>query len=98
MKGLKTVYICENCEYKSPKWLGKCPSCGEWNTFVEDVVEATPSAATVKRTSAISSGSVGAVAYKELSLPDFIKVIREVSGNKTYSNHSMARKFPEELI
>ena len=73
MKGLKTVYICENCEYKSPKWLGKCPSCGEWNTFVEDVVEATPSAATVKRTSAISSGSVGAVAYKELSLPDFIR-------------------------
>lgn len=73
MKGLKTVYICENCEYKSPKWLGKCPSCGEWNTFVEDVVEATPSVATVKRTSAISSGSVGAVAYKELSLPDFIR-------------------------
>ena len=73
MKGLKTVYICENCEYKSPKWLGKCPSCGEWNTFVEDVVEATPSAATVKRTSAISGGSVGAVAYKELSLPDFIR-------------------------
>ncbi len=73
MKGLKTVYICENCEYKSPKWLGKCPSCGEWNTFVEDVVEATPSAAAVKRTSAISSGSVGAVAYKELSLPDFIR-------------------------
>ena len=73
MKGLKTVYVCENCEYKSPKWLGKCPSCGEWNTFVEDVVEATPSSATVKRTSAISSGSVGAVAYRELSLPEFIR-------------------------
>ena len=73
MKGLKTVYICENCEYKSPKWLGKCPSCGEWNTFVEDVVEATPSASAVKRTSAISGGSSGAVAYRELELPEFIR-------------------------
>ena len=30
MKGLKTVYICSECEYKSPKWLGKCPKCGAW--------------------------------------------------------------------
>ena len=38
MKGLKTVYICSNCEHTSPKWMGKCPSCGSWNTFVEDVI------------------------------------------------------------
>ena len=73
MKGLKTVYICENCEYKSPKWLGKCPSCGEWNTFVEDVVESAPAASAVKRTSAISSGASGAIAYRELELPEFIR-------------------------
>ncbi len=34
----KAVYICQNCGVQSPKWLGKCPSCGEWNTFVEEVV------------------------------------------------------------
>ena len=39
MKGLKTVYICSECEYESAKWLGKCPRCQSWNTFVEDVVE-----------------------------------------------------------
>ena len=39
MKGLKSIYVCSECGYKSPKWLGKCPSCNEWNTFVEDVVE-----------------------------------------------------------
>ena len=33
-------YICSECEYESAKWLGKCPSCGAWNSFVEDVVEA----------------------------------------------------------
>ena len=42
MKGIKTVFNCTECEYQSPKWLGKCPRCGKWNTFVEDVVEASP--------------------------------------------------------
>ncbi len=35
---LKTIYVCQNCSQESSKWQGKCPSCGEWNTFVEDVV------------------------------------------------------------
>ncbi len=29
-------FVCQNCSYVSPKWLGRCPSCGEWNTFIED--------------------------------------------------------------
>lgn len=32
---VKTVYKCTNCGYKSPKWAGKCPDCGEWNTLEE---------------------------------------------------------------
>jgi DNA repair protein RadA/Sms len=38
----KTVYICQNCAAESAKWLGRCPSCGSWNTFVEEVVRNTP--------------------------------------------------------
>ena len=34
----KTVYVCTHCGYESPKWAGKCPSCGQWNTFTEEVV------------------------------------------------------------
>ncbi len=34
----KTVYVCKECGYDSPKWIGKCPACGAWNTFVEQVV------------------------------------------------------------
>ena len=34
----KTAFFCQNCGTQSPKWLGKCPSCGEWNTFVEEVL------------------------------------------------------------
>lgn len=40
----KTSYFCQSCGYESPKWLGKCPSCGQWNTFVEELVEKTPTA------------------------------------------------------
>ncbi len=39
MAKVKTVFFCQNCGVQSPKWLGKCPSCNEWNTFVEEVVE-----------------------------------------------------------
>tara|TARA_R110002124_G_scaffold270695_1_gene439270 strand:- start:21957 stop:23333 length:1377 start_codon:yes stop_codon:yes gene_type:complete len=36
---IKTSFFCQNCGVESPKWTGKCPSCGEWNTFVEEVVQ-----------------------------------------------------------
>ena len=38
----KSVYFCSDCGYESPKWLGKCPGCGEWNTFVEEKVSSKP--------------------------------------------------------
>ncbi len=38
MAKTKTVYVCSNCGAEAPKWVGKCPSCGEWNTYVEEVV------------------------------------------------------------
>jgi DNA repair protein RadA/Sms len=36
----KSVFFCQQCGYESPKWLGKCPSCNEWNTFAEEKVPA----------------------------------------------------------
>ena len=33
-----TVFFCNSCGYESAKWLGKCPACNEWNTFVEEKV------------------------------------------------------------
>ncbi|MCD4745103.1 MAG: DNA repair protein RadA, partial [Bacteroidales bacterium] len=35
----KTLFYCRNCGAQSIKWIGKCPSCGEWNTYVEEVVQ-----------------------------------------------------------
>lgn len=38
MAKTRSVYVCQNCGVDSPKWIGKCPSCGEWNTFVEEII------------------------------------------------------------
>ena len=51
----KTVFVCSSCGYESPKWLGKCPACNEWNTFYEEKVVSS------------SKGSVGK--SKEIAKP-----------------------------
>lgn len=38
MAKVRTAFFCQNCGHEAAKWLGRCPSCGEWNTFVEEVV------------------------------------------------------------
>ena len=45
---IKSVYICNECGYESPKWYGKCPSCSEWNTMNEEIKENTKHTAAVK--------------------------------------------------
>jgi len=37
---VKKVFVCSECDYQSPKWQGKCPECGSWNTFVEETFDA----------------------------------------------------------
>ena len=39
MAKIKTAYFCQNCGYESAKWLGKCPSCAQWNSFVEELIQ-----------------------------------------------------------
>ena len=48
MAKIKSVYICSECGYESPKWYGKCPSCGEWNTMNEEIKDTSKSSPTVK--------------------------------------------------
>jgi DNA repair protein RadA/Sms len=44
MTKTKTAFVCTQCGNDSPKWLGKCPVCGEWNTYVEEIItKASPS-------------------------------------------------------
>ena len=75
MKGLKTIFICSNCSYHSPKWMGKCPSCSKWNTFVEDVINTAPEEAVAPRRKSILSSSAEnhAISYNELEIPEYIR-------------------------
>ena len=75
MKGLKTVYICSDCGYTSPKWMGKCPSCSAWNTFVEDVVgnpsDSEPKNA--KQALYTMSGEARACEFANLEMSEYLR-------------------------
>ena len=51
MAKLKRTFFCTSCGYETPKWLGKCPSCGEWNTITEHVVAKESSSVSSRLTS-----------------------------------------------
>ena len=67
MAKIKSVYICSECGYESPKWYGKCPSCGEWNTMNEEIKDtAKPSPAARTHTTAYAPP----VHIREISMRD----------------------------
>jgi len=56
----KTMYVCDHCGYDSAKWLGKCPSCGQWSTFKEVRVSSATGSSAAKQTAfAVRGGSSG---------------------------------------
>ena len=68
MAKAKTYYFCQECGYRSSSWLGKCPECGKWNTFVEEVVQTSSSAktASVQRAATTSNPKlISEVTYSE---------------------------------
>lgn len=69
----RTTYVCQNCDYSSPRYLGRCPNCGEWNTMVEEVV--TPAAAKPQSTRTTASG--------ERSHPQLMSEIKHSTESRT---------------
>ncbi len=69
MKAPKTIFVCTECEYATPKWMGKCPSCGAWNTFEEQMP--APEAPAARRTPARPASR--ALPIGELILPAYIR-------------------------
>lgn len=62
MAKTKTIFFCQNCGYESPKWLGKCPSCQEWNSFIEEIQQKSGSAAVPSWRSQPVAGTKGSKA------------------------------------
>lgn len=72
MAKVKTAYFCRECGNESTKWIGKCPACGEWNTYVEEVIERES-----KRTSTSSRVRAG-----DIPRPTKIEEISESSDKR----------------
>ena len=64
---LKTVYVCSNCGETSPRWMGRCPSCGSWNTMSEDVIAEAPKAGSGAAKAAPRQEGVTTLTAKRLS-------------------------------
>lgn len=75
----KTVFICENCGYNIPRWQGKCPSCDQWNTFAEQVVQSS-------KKSAFAASSATVVKPILLSEVKQSKVLRVSTGMDELDN------------
>ncbi|MDA3942809.1 MAG: DNA repair protein RadA [Bacteroidetes bacterium] len=66
MAKTKTVFFCKNCGNESPKWIGKCPGCGEWNTYVEETLVTGKRGHTVKSSIALP-GTAKPLPVQEIS-------------------------------
>lgn len=60
---VKTVFVCASCGAESPKWVGKCPKCNEWNTMNEEVVNLNSTVSTVSR-SVLSATTINDISVK----------------------------------
>ena len=64
MPKTKTIWVCQNCGVESSKWIGRCPSCGEWNTYVEEVVRKESAGKTANYT---STGTAKPITLQEIA-------------------------------
>lgn len=68
-KGKKSVFFCQNCGHEETKWLGQCPACKEWNTFVEEKSISSSSSGNVK-----NGRDVKIVSLSEVSADDHVRI------------------------
>ncbi|MBO5127894.1 MAG: DNA repair protein RadA [Clostridia bacterium] len=77
MKSPKTVFVCSECDYQSSKWLGKCPQCNAWNTFVEETYAAPAKSFAVSnsptRAAAAMPEHSRAVKFREFDIPEYLR-------------------------
>ena len=75
MAKLKTAYVCDNCGFDSTKWLGKCPSCGQWNTFKEvKTASGSPSKGENSHPLLRDAGGTSAVRLQDIPLKDLPRI------------------------
>jgi DNA repair protein RadA/Sms len=69
MAKIKKAFFCRNCGYESAKWLGRCSSCGEWNTFVEEVISVSQTSA-----AGLSNNNAKAQLISEIDIDNELRI------------------------
>ncbi len=67
---IKTVFFCQSCGYESSKWMGQCPGCKEWNTFVEETVKPVTKTVANKSASVVSGEYTAPVSLSQIVMKD----------------------------
>ncbi len=80
MSKIKTKYICSNCGHESLTWLGKCPSCGEWDTFSEERVEVNKNRSSNNFSASEAVSLIQNIEYSETRIKTDIKEFDRVLG------------------
>ena len=73
MAKVRSKYVCQSCAYESPRWIGRCPNCGEWNSFVEEVSRKVTARKAVKDT------NIRAIPLSEVDLTDDHRISSSMS-------------------
>jgi len=76
MAKVKSAFICSECGYESPKWYGKCPSCGEWNTMNEEIISKSDNTSSSAKKSAVYTKPISVT---EISTKDEHRYVTEIS-------------------
>ncbi|MBQ9080443.1 MAG: DNA repair protein RadA [Clostridia bacterium] len=73
MKGNKTIFVCSECGYVSPKWMGKCQACGAWNTMTEEAPTPPQAKSSAVKRNAIAGGVSHAVTLSTYEIPEYFR-------------------------
>ena len=80
MAKTKSVYVCQNCGAEAAKWVGKCPACGEWNTYVEEIIRK-------EKPSTVATGFISPENVKPQRIQEVVATeeVRDDTGNNEFN-------------
>lgn len=77
-KGKKTAFLCQNCGYESSKWMGQCPGCREWNTFVEELTVTASKSTSAKSGLGSGTGKSEPVQLSSIQIEEDDRVLTQI--------------------
>ena len=90
-KGKATVFFCQDCGYESSKWMGQCPGCGGWNTFVEEVIDKSAPAKVRKEAAKAEVVKIADIADSSLIIEKGVREFLDTYKDTVYADGLTAK-------